>query len=190
MPPKIKITKDTILREAIELVRNEGEGALNARALAARIGCSTQPVFSNYPSMTELKNDIILSAVEIYRNYTETEIRSGKDPIYKASGMAYIRFAKEEKALFRMLLMRDRSKSEQENDEDVIPIRFIQDKFGLSLDMARLFHLEMWTFVHGIAVMYATSYLDLDEEIVSGMLSDIFEGLKSRHLNTNGDNEI
>ena len=33
----------------------------------------------------------------------------GKYPPYKASGMAYIRFAKEEKELFKLLFMRDRS---------------------------------------------------------------------------------
>ena len=38
MPPKIKITKDTILREAIELVRNEGEGALVRSVVVHREG--------------------------------------------------------------------------------------------------------------------------------------------------------
>ena len=190
MPPKVKITKESIVKVAIDMVRSQGTSALNARSLAQALGCSTQPIFSNFDSMDDLKGAVVKEAERIYQAYSDTLVSQSEFPTYKASGMAYIRFAKEEKALFRMLLMRDRSKSEQENDEDVIAIRFIQDKFGLSLDMARLFHLEMWTFVHGIAVMYATSYLDLDDEIVSGMLSDIFEGLKSRHLNTNGDNEI
>jgi hypothetical protein len=35
----------------------------------------------------------------------------------------------------------------------------------------------MWTFVHGIGVMLATSYLELDEELISRMLSDVYQGL-------------
>ena len=43
-----------------------------------------------------------------------------------------------------------------------------------------LFHLEMWVMVHGIAVMLATGYLDLDEDTVSRMLTDAYQGLKKR----------
>ncbi len=182
MPPKVKITKDCILSEAVELVRCEGAQALNSRALASRLGCSTQPLFSNYPSMDELKADILTRAYDLYRYYITREISSGKYPIYKSSGMAYIRFAKEEKELFKMLLMRGRSKPEQEATEDIISIRYLEDKLGIPFEKARFLHLEMWTFVHGIAVMYATSYLDLDEETVSDMLTDAFLGLKTRHI--------
>ena len=45
---------------------------------------------------------------------------------------------------------------------------------------AKLFHLEMWAFVHGIAVMFATKFLDLDWQLVSQMLSDMFLGLKKQ----------
>ena len=37
----------------------------------------------------------------------------------------------------------------------------------------------MWAFVHGIAVMTATGYLTLEEQIVSRMLSDAFRGVKT-----------
>ena len=55
MPPKVKITKEDIIKTAIELVRREGTGALNARAIAAALSCSTQPIFSNFETMDELQ---------------------------------------------------------------------------------------------------------------------------------------
>ena len=44
-----------------------------------------------------------------------------------------------------------------------------------------IFHLETWSAVHGIAVMIATGFLELDGELISRMLSDVFQGLKKRY---------
>ena len=58
MPPKAKVTKGDLVRTAAEIIREEGEEALNARAVAAKLGVSTQPVFSNYKTMQELREDV------------------------------------------------------------------------------------------------------------------------------------
>ena len=42
MPPKVKITKQDIIDTALALIREGGESALNARAIAAALNCSTQ----------------------------------------------------------------------------------------------------------------------------------------------------
>ena len=55
MPPKVKIAKEDIVNAAVELVRQYGPQALNARELAARLCCSTQPIFSNFATMDELR---------------------------------------------------------------------------------------------------------------------------------------
>ena len=50
----------------------------------------------------------------------------------------------------------------------------------MSRERAYRFHLEMWLFVHGIATMEATSYLNLDDEFISNALTDLYNGLKIR----------
>ena len=55
MPPKTKVSKEEILSTAVNLVRNDGENALNARNIARSLGCSTQPRFSNFINMDELR---------------------------------------------------------------------------------------------------------------------------------------
>ena len=183
MAPKIKITKDDIVAAALELVRLGGEDALNTRAIASRLGCSTQPIFSNFSSMEDLRNNVIEAARKICEEYTEREIKSGEFPIYKASGMAYIRFAEEEKQLFKLLYMRDRGE-EDTTDEDTqasdASVSIIKKNLGLDEEVARLFHLEIWALVHGIASMTATGFLNLDRELISRMLTDSYQGLKNR----------
>ncbi len=183
MPPKSKITKKAIIGAALEIVRREGADALNARSLAAELGCSTQPIFSNYASMAELTSDVLAGANELYEKRISEALGSSDIPPYKAVGLAYIRFAEEERELFRMLFMRDRTGEViGEDRESIRPIlELLEKNLSISEDDAYLFHLELWLSVHGIATMLATSYLKWDESFISRALSDAYEGLKLRY---------
>lgn len=182
MPPKVKITKEDIINASVEIVRREGAQAINARTVASMLDCSTQPVFSNFSSMMEMKLAVVQRANEICSEYIEKEISSGKFPAYKASGIAYIRFAKEEKELFKLLYMRDRTNENDSgaNELDNKMENIVQGATGLDGDNAKLFHLEMWAYVHGIAVMVATGFEDLDFELVSRMMTDVYRGLRKQ----------
>lgn len=183
MPPKIRITKQEIVDTALNLVRKDGEEAINARSIAGALGCSTQPVFSNFVTMEVLRKAVKEAANVLYQSYLRTDMASGRFPPYKASGMAYIRFAREERELFKLLFMCDRSGEEVEEDpESLRPIlEIIQKNLGLQEKEAFLFHMEMWIYVHGIATMIATSYLNWDEDMVSKMLTDAYTGMKYRY---------
>ena len=190
MPPKVKITKRDVVDAAVELVRASGAGAINARAIATRLDCSTQPVFSNFATMEELQDATAAAAYEIYIDFLAREAQGGKYPQYKAYGMAYIRFAKEERELFKLLFMCDRE------GRAVVPtfdfdtsVEMIMNANGLSKERAALFHMEMWTSVHGIATMLATSFLSLDWELISEMLTDIYQGLRIRFISGVNENE-
>lgn len=97
-------------------------------------------------------------------------------------------FARQEKELFKLLFMRDRTEEDSETEDESIDgiIALISRNTGLSNEDARLFHLEMWIFVHGIATMIVTGYLDWEEEYVSRTLTDVYEGLKARWCGGNG----
>ena len=103
MPPKVKVTKEAIVDAAVQIVRKDGAAAINARAIAAMLNCSTQPVFSNFATMEALRLAVVEKADALCQGYIQREIESGNYPEYKASGMAYIRFAKEE-AMLRMTI--------------------------------------------------------------------------------------
>lgn len=183
MPPKIKVTKDDIINTAIQIVRKSSAEAINARTIASTLNCSTQPIFSNFATMEELHHAVIVKADEWYQSYIRQEIASGKYPSYKASGMAYIRFAKEEKEMFKLLFMRDRAKNGEDFDNKNFDsmVTFVQSYTGLSEEDAKLFHLELWACVHGIATMFATGFLDLDWDLVSKMISDTYFGLRKQY---------
>ena len=183
MPPRLKVTRDDVVSAALDIVRENGENALNARAIASRLNCSTQPIFSNFDSMEELDRAVIEAAYERYWLFLEDEVKSDKYPKYKAFGMAYIRFAREERELFRLLFMRDRTGEDTSPSADFEEaVRMIMTANGTTKEKASLIHLELWTCVHGIAVMVATSFLSLDTELASRVLSDVYLGVRAKHL--------
>lgn len=182
MPPKFRYTREEMIAAALELVRQGGKDALTARALGAKLGCSAKPIFGLFRNMEELEGEVIAAADAYYQKYLVQKMQEGQYPPYKASGMAYIRFSKEERELFRLLFMRDRSgEIIGENLEEIRPLLdLIRKNTGLSEREAYLFHLEMWIYVHGIATMLATSYLEWDAEFISNTLTDSYQGLRHR----------
>ena len=183
MPPKPKFTKEEIVEAAVEIVRREGEDALTARSLGKELNASARPIFTVFKNMEEVKAAVQKRVEEIFFSYRERMIVEGKYPKYKAIGLAYIRFASEEKNLFQLHFMRDRTteiKSEKDGYDDMVETTIV-DQTGLKEQDGYLFHLENWIFVHGIASMMVTSYSEWDFELISRMMTDIYEGLKLRY---------
>lgn len=183
MAPKVKFTKTEIISAALELIRNHGSEALGSRSLAKALGCSTQPIFSNFVDMEELEEEVITAAYEHYLSFLSREAESEKYPRYKAFGMAYIRFAKEERELFKLLFMRDRLGDQSVSSPDFREsVEMIMEANGLSEGSATLMHLEMWAFVHGIATMIATSFYSPDSELIAKMTSDVYSSLREKFI--------
>ena len=133
---------------------------------------------------------MVAEAYKHYLDFLQREVESGKYPKYKAFGMAYIRFAKEERELFKLLFMRDRTEEDMSMSPDFEEsVQMIMKANGVTIETARLMHLEMWTCVHGIGTMLATSFLSLEWELISDMLTDVYQGIRARHLSEEKQNE-
>ena len=183
MPPKVRIIKQNVIETALDLCRRNGASSVNARSIAEALGCSTQPIFSNFATMQELQHAVLIAAYEHYLGFLQSEVESGKYPQYKSFGMAYIRFAKEEKELFKLLFMRDRTGEETSLSLDFeASVQMIMKANGVTEETARLIHMEMWSCVHGIGTMLATSFFSLDWEMISDILTDVYQGIRARHL--------
>ena len=181
MPPKFLFTKEEIISAAVEVVRENGADGLTARALAAKLGCSVKPIFGAFKNMEEVRTEVIKAAEKIYRDRLAKSTENKNIPPYKATGTEYIKFAIDDRELFKLLFMRSRISEEDREAEETAPlIALIQKSTGFDEKTAFLFHLETWVFVHGIATMIATDYLKWDDEFISRSLSDCFLGLKAR----------
>jgi len=179
MPPKPKFKREEILQKAVALVRKQGAERLTARDLAAALGTSARPIFTAFQNMEELRDAVICEGWRVYYAYREKELKEEKYPPFKAMGMAYIRFAAEEKNLFKLLFMQDRGS--ESNERAAADVEEACRAAGIAREKAEIFHLEIWSAVHGFAVMLATGYCRLDMDRIAAMLTDLFMGLKHCH---------
>lgn len=188
MAAKKVITKQAILDAAFDIVRRGGMSALNMRSLALKCKCSTQPIYLSFTSADVIKTEVGNMACEMFNKFIEQQISLKEFPEYKAIGMGYIKFAVEETELFKYLFMRNRQAENDFEKESFDKSTFvIMKNYGLYKDDAFKLHTEMWIFVHGIATMFATGYLDWDWETVSVMVSEVYTGLLKK-IQTGGHN--
>lgn len=178
MARKETITKNDILNAAFEMAREEGFTQVSARTLAARAGCSTQPIFRVYKNMEELGDDLFAKAAEFFSAYYEEFPKSNDTPFVNL-GLAYIRFAQEEQNIFRLLfLSRDRhgkSLYDMLNGKNGAVVREINSAriFGCK-DPGGMF-MKMWIFIHGAACMTLTDDYDLPEDDTVKLLEECYQ---------------
>lgn len=176
-----KIQKEDIINSAIEIIREDGFDSIQARNIAKKLNCSTQPIFYQFANMEELKKEVIEKVLEIFREYMKVDEKASLP--YKEVGKGYIRFAKEESKLFQLIFMSQNNltpenfmTSDKKSYKGIL--KHVEGATKISSEKeANSFHLKMWTFTHGIATMIATKTCEISEEQISEMLTDEFKAL-------------
>ena len=166
MPAAKKVSRDKIIDAAIEVLRDGGFSAVNARSVARKLGCSTQPIYLSFQSMEELKAALTERAIGMHTQRVRDLLRAheGNDSRYSSYGMGFVRFAAEEKQLFRWLYLEGEQLGPYQNDvllPEVIDV--IVEEFGYSREVARRFHQDMIYFSYGLAILANTGHLRLSE---------------------------
>ena len=178
MPPQMKITKQNILDKALDIASREGINAINARKLASELSCSVQPIYYQFTSMDELKKELIRYSYKFYESYiNKSKIADLK---YLATGIAYIKFAKEQSNLFNILFMTPRKETIEDPTINYV-YQIIMDKTGLSLEKVKEFHFNMWIYVHGVATMVYTNIIDFNTSKIEKLLINQFNSLIRRY---------
>ena len=103
MPPKVKFTKDEIIDAALGVARKRGVGAVTAREVARELRVSVGPIFTWFETMDQLRAAIHEQARARYREYIERGL-AGPIP-FLGVGEQYIRFAREEPELYKLLFL-------------------------------------------------------------------------------------
>lgn len=167
MPAVRKASKDEIVDAAVEVLREGGFAAINARSVAKKLGCSTQPIYFSFRNMEELKAALTARAIELHTRRVRDSLcaHEGNDSRYSSYGMGFVKFAAEERQLFRWLYLEGEQLGPYQNDV-LLPevIAVIVEEFGYSEEAARRLHQDMIYFTYGLAILANTGHLQLTEE--------------------------
>lgn len=181
MPPKAKITKDMIIQAGLKIVQAEGVENLNVRKIASALECSTQPVMYHYNTVSEIKNDIYNAADMLHTAYIMTPDENAHNPLLSI-GIRYIRFAEEEKHLFRFLFQSDKFHNSSfhellDADGNNPVIQPLCLHIGLSVEQAEKIFAVLFNCVHGAASLIANNSITYDETYYENLLKNTMNAM-------------
>ena len=168
MPPKAKITKGMILDTAMEITRQSGFDAVNARSIAARLHCSTRPLFTCYTSMDELKQQFLLFAYNFYERFVSDYEKNIQVKPCLLLPLSYLEFAKAEPFLFKLLFVSDmdldliRANDFYREIGNQQKAELFSRQMGLSPQKGKEIFLDLFLYTHGLAVLTATGKASFD----------------------------
>ncbi len=151
-----------ILEGSFALFKAEGMASINARSVARALGCSTQPIFSYYEGMDDLKTTLEQRATGVFE---EAVAASAGEGLASACG-AYVRFAQEEPRLFAHLFLRIGRENPalpagQAIFESTVSAEARRE--GFAPDQAKALCAEVWLYAHGLAAAAAAGLLALSQ---------------------------
>ena len=174
MPPKNKFTKEQVVEAAVCVVRKNGIDGLTAKTLAGELGTSTQPIFSYFDTMNPLKKEVQKSAERLYDKYSADGLKESV-PFF-GLGMQYIRFAKNEPELYRLLFL---SRSADENwgatavmnRSQVAARPSLMSIYKISAEKADRYFRDLWLVVHSLATLIVTECCPYSEGEIAQILT-------------------
>ena len=197
MPPAAKITKEMILNTVLELTREQGFEAVNARSIAARLQCSTRPIFTCYENMEMLKREFLEFAYRFYERFVEeyrcsgnadAGMGAGTDTVANAAtalclSLSYIAFAQKETHLFRLLFVSDMALNMAQAKDFYAEVgnetraSAFSESIGVDPEAGKRIFLDLFLYSHGIAVLSADKKIALQEEEAEKMIQNVLSAL-------------
>ena len=188
MPPITKITREIILETGYELVMTSGIESVNSRSIAKIIGCSTQPIFSQFPSMEELRQAIHNLACKKFEQ--DVLCNTNSDLFMRSSYLKVINLAKNQKNIFKLIYLSEYCMGEiflntRMNFESNKKIwNEIKSKYHVNDNECSDILERISLLIQGIATVIATANIQYSDkqviDIVENTLEDIVMGIKER----------
>lgn len=168
-------TKEILLKESVEYIRNFGIDKFNIRDLSKYVGCSTQPFFKYYNNLDEFKIDLKTYLHLDYENFINKYI--DKDHYLYTISYAYALYAKMEPNIFKALFITDLAGSRTidevlNTDRNIKTIEALMKEFNITKNKANKVYRDVRFYTHGIATQLCIKSINIDENELSKLISN------------------
>ena len=171
MPPKITTSKEMIIEAGYSIVDEGGIDQVNCRAIAKKLGCSTQPVFSRFPNMDELKEVVFTYACDRLQKSIAERIESSKEHLFLETAVTVLAdLARDHKNLYKLVYLSDfrSERSFLEEGEKYLTnkliIKELIDRYNIEPERAEDVFERISLLVHGICTVIATTAMNYSNE--------------------------
>lgn len=176
MAPKNKFTKEEMVAAALQVVRTKGIEGLTAKTMADTLGTSTQPIFTAFGSMDTVRQEVCAAAVRVYDRYTNAGLQE-KIPFFGV-GMQYIRFAREEPELYRLLFL---TRAQGQGWSAMQSMKHLQalvrptlmEIYQITELEADLYFRDLWFVVHSLSTLIVTGDCPYSDQEIGQVLTGV-----------------
>ncbi|KPG71126.1 TetR/AcrR family transcriptional regulator [Enterococcus sp. RIT-PI-f] len=182
MARKKTITRDQILKAAYEVVATEGFTRFTARNIAAKMKCSTQPIYLEFKNMEDLKSALISQIFD----YLATEVFpiERRGDIIVDLTLNYIGFANKEKRLYRALYLEEYGggDSMQQFSFDLFVKSVKKDAKYSELSTVELqsLHTGVWIVATGLAALMSSGIIHPTEDQIAKLMTETVDNILIR----------
>ena len=176
MPSSPKIKKEDMLQAALDIVVEEGYAALNIKAVAKKLGCSTAPISWQFGGMDGLREELIPFA-EQYMENTYYSLNENEFATFEQRGKGTIDLALDQPNLFRFLYMGDRNQLlstgfaiQIEDGNCNQEFLKMAQQLGITSEQAVDFAMTMMVYTQGMATLIASGIVRDTKENMYRML--------------------
>ncbi|MGV3083131.1 TetR/AcrR family transcriptional regulator [Enterococcus dispar] len=183
MARKKTITRDQILNAAYDVVATDGFSRFTARNIAAKMKCSTQPIYLEFKNMEDLK----MALIKKLHDYLATEVFPVEHTGEKIVDLAlnYIGFATEHKRLYRAMYLEEYGggKEMQEFSFQYFSNAVKSDSAFKNLSDSEIesLHTGCWIVATGIAALKSSGIINPTEEQVIALMRDTIKQIIERN---------
>ena len=185
MAPKNKFSREEMIEAAVQVVRKNGAASLTAKSLAKELGTSTQPVFTCFGTMDAAKAEVYAAAERLFEAYLAEGMKEKIS--FFGFGMQYIRFARMEPELYRLLFL---MRPDDLGIGAFATMRHMQELVRPSL--AEIYHIraqeadryfrDLWLVVHSLSTLIVTGDCPYSDgeigQILTGFSVSIFKAIR------------
>ena len=173
MAPKNKFTKEEMVAAALQVVRTKGIEGLTAKTMADALGTASQPFFTAFGSMDSVRQEVCAAAVRVYDRYTNAGLQE-KIPFFCVV-MQYIRFAREEPELYRLLFLTHDAGEKGAMDAMRHSLDYVKEPleriYHISEAEAERYFRDLWIVVYGIAALIVTGDCPYSDAEIGAILT-------------------
>ena len=161
----------------------EGDGAeLGLRALARDVGVSATALYRHFPDKEALLDALADEGLRrLGALQAQAWLKAGGGVAgFKATGIAYVRFAHDEPALFRLSFTRQMAGRKEGGDGGEVAYNLLRAGVGEALPGAANVDTaatHAWALVHGLAMLILDRRIDWDEAKVAEVVGLTFGGV-------------
>lgn len=190
--PKQRITKEMVVDAAFELARKSGIEQITVKAIAQRLSCSVQPIYTYCSNMEGLRREVAEKAREYAKSYTAA--RTDKTNPFRGTGRAYLELAKEEPNIFKMFIFcpRENVSSLEElygAEADSRTAEYISRELNISVSKAKRLHLNMLIYTVGIGAIFAGTTPAMSPEEIFSQQESAYEAFLNQAIGGKGNED-